>query len=103
MLEFAGGWNISGDVNNSMDFDERVFRLQNQLGVSVLFTWGVIAENNSNHIAIVPGGWNEEYLDDSSTYLKVDMTRENVPMNNLLLVNDWNKLDASRSCEVSSS
>eukprot|EP00090_Calanus_glacialis_P001950 TRINITY_DN11456_c0_g1_i3.p1 TRINITY_DN11456_c0_g1~~TRINITY_DN11456_c0_g1_i3.p1 ORF type:complete len:946 (-),score=146.68 TRINITY_DN11456_c0_g1_i3:85-2922(-) len=71
VLEFAGGWNISGDVNNSMDFDERVFRLQNQLGVSVLFTWGVIAENNSNHIAIVPGGWNEEYLDDSSTYLKL--------------------------------
>ena len=71
MLEFAGGWNVSGDVNTSMDFNERVFRLQNQLGVSVLFTWGVIAENNSNHVAIVPGGWNEEYLDDSSTYLKV--------------------------------
>jgi len=71
VLEFAGGWNVSGDVNTSMDFNERVFRLQNQLGVSVLFTWGVIAENNSNHVAIVPGGWNEEYLDDSSTYLKL--------------------------------
>ena len=47
------------------------FRLQNQLGVSVLFTWGVISENNSNHIAIVPGGWNEDYLQDSETYVKV--------------------------------
>ena len=46
-------------------------RLQNQLGVSVLFTWGVISENNSNHIAIVPGGWNEDYLQDSETYVKV--------------------------------
>eukprot|EP00092_Neocalanus_flemingeri_P023165 GFUD01025119.1.p1 GENE.GFUD01025119.1~~GFUD01025119.1.p1 ORF type:complete len:953 (-),score=164.55 GFUD01025119.1:486-3344(-) len=71
VLEFAGGWNISGDQNTSMEFNERMFRLQNQLGVSVLFTWGVIAENNSNHVAIVPGGWNEEYLDDSGTYLKL--------------------------------
>ena len=47
------------------------FRLQNQLGVSVLFTWGVISENNTNHIAIVPGGWNEDYLQDSATYVKV--------------------------------
>ena len=38
------------------------FRLQNQLGVSVLFTWGVVPENNTNHLAIVPGGWVEEYL-----------------------------------------
>lgn len=48
-----------------------ISRLQNQLGVSVLFTWGVISENNSNHIAIVPGGWNEDYLQDSETYVKV--------------------------------
>ena len=73
VLEFAGGWNISGDQNNSMEFNERMFRLQNQLGVSVLFTWGVITENNSNHVAIVPGGWNEEYLDDYGTYLKVNL------------------------------
>lgn len=61
-----------------MEFNERMFRLQNQLGVSVLFTWGVIAENNSNHVAIVPGGWNEEYLDDSGTYLKVDLDIEDL-------------------------
>ena len=46
-----------------------------QLGVSVLFTWGVISENNSNHIAIVPGGWNQEYLQDPDTYLKVDQQK----------------------------
>lgn len=51
------------------------FRLQNQLGVSVLFTWGVISENNSNHIAIVPGGWNEDYLQDSETYVKVRLRK----------------------------
>ena len=50
-----------------------VFRLHNQLGVSVLFTWGVISENNSNHIAIVPGGWNEDYLQTSETYVKVGL------------------------------
>ena len=56
-----------------LDFhiDICLFRLQNQLGVSVLFTWGVISENNSNHLAIVPGGWNEDYLQDSETYVKV--------------------------------
>ena len=54
-----------------MDLAERMFRLHNQLGVSVLFTWGVISENNSNHIAIVPGGWNEDYLQTAETYVKV--------------------------------
>ena len=49
-----------------------VCRLQNQLGVSALFTWGIISENNSNHIAIVPGGWNEDYLQDAETYVKVN-------------------------------
>ena len=39
-----------------------VFRLQNQLGVSALFTWGVVPENNTNHLAVVPGGWVEENL-----------------------------------------
>ena len=49
-----------------------VCRLQSQLGVSALFTWGIISENNSNHIAIVPGGWNEDYLQDAETYVKVN-------------------------------
>ena len=37
-------------------------RLQNMLGVSALFTWGVVPENNTNHLAVVPGGWVEENL-----------------------------------------
>jgi hypothetical protein len=49
------------------------FRLQNQLGVSVLFTWGVVAENNSNHIAVVPGGWVEEYLEVRLLFIKEEM------------------------------
>ena len=40
-------------------------------GVSALFTWGVIAENGSTHIAVVPGGWTEDQLEDPTTYLKV--------------------------------
>ena len=40
-------------------------------GVSALFTWGVIAENGTTHIAVVPGGWTEDQLEDPATYLKV--------------------------------
>ena len=39
-----------------------LFRIQNQLGVNALFTWGVVPENKTNYIAIVPGGWVEELL-----------------------------------------
>ena len=86
VLEFAGGWQLSGTQNESMLLSERMFRLQNQLGlslsphqslciyfpgVSALFTWGVIAENGTTHIAVVPGGWTEDQLEDPTTYLKV--------------------------------
>jgi len=71
VLEFAGGWELSGSQNASMLLSERMFRLQNQLGVSALFTWGVIAENGSTHIAVVPGGWTEDQLEDPTTYLKL--------------------------------
>ena len=39
-----------------------------------MFTWGVIAENGSTHIAVVPGGWTEDQLEDPATYLKVGTT-----------------------------
>ena len=42
-------------------------------GVSALFTWGVIAENGTTHIAVVPGGWTEDQLEDPTTYLKVSL------------------------------
>ena len=32
VLEFAGGWELSGSQNASMLLSERMFRLQNQLG-----------------------------------------------------------------------
>ena len=34
VLEFAGGWELSGSQNASMLLSERIFRLQNQLGLS---------------------------------------------------------------------
>jgi len=71
VVEFAGGWQLSGQQNTSMDLTERLYRLQNQLGVSALFTWGVIAENGTTHIAVVPGGWMEDQLEDPTTYLKL--------------------------------
>jgi len=71
VIEFAGGWNISGEYNKTVPLSERLYRLQNQLGVSALFTWGVVPENNSNHLAIVPGGWVEDYLQDVESYSKL--------------------------------
>merc|ERR1719500_2682122 len=71
VVEFSGGWELSGTQNTSMLLSERIYRLQNQLGVSALFTWGVIAENGSTHIAVVPGGWTEDQLEDPATYLKL--------------------------------
>ena len=41
--------------------------------MSALFTWGVIAENGTTHIAVVPGGWTEDQLEDPTTYLKVPL------------------------------
>ena len=35
VLEFAGGWELSGIQNESMLLSERMFRLQNQLGLSL--------------------------------------------------------------------
>ena len=35
VLEFAGGWELSGTQNESMLLSERMFRLQNQLGLSL--------------------------------------------------------------------
>ena len=35
VLEFAGGWQLSGTQNESMLLSERMFRLQNQLGLSL--------------------------------------------------------------------
>ena len=32
VVEFAGGWQLSGQQNTSMDLTERLYRLQNQLG-----------------------------------------------------------------------
>ena len=34
VLEFSGGWALSGEENTSMPFTERMFRLQNQLGAA---------------------------------------------------------------------
>jgi hypothetical protein len=33
----------------------------------MIIQWGVVDENNSNHIAVVPGGWVEEYLEVRKT------------------------------------
>ncbi len=58
IVAYAGGWNISGNYNGSVDFDERVRIVHNQLGLDVLFTWGVVEHNSSNSIAVIAGGWN---------------------------------------------
>lgn len=34
VVEFAGGWQLSGQQNTSMDLTERLYRLQNQLGAA---------------------------------------------------------------------
>ena len=33
--------------------------MHNKLGLSVLFTWGVIEHGGSNRLAIIAGGWND--------------------------------------------
>ena len=111
VLEFAGGWQLSGSENASMQLSERMFRLQNQLGlshkalpllslsgVSALFTWGVIAENGSTHIAVVPGGWTEDQLEDPTTYLKVfpSYPFPNIPSS----AYGWDQLAPGRGVEV---
>ena len=59
LVAHAGGWNISGNLDPSVDFDERVGVVQNELGLSVFFNWGVIEHNGSYSVAVIAGGWNE--------------------------------------------
>ena len=68
-------------------------------GVSALFTWGVIAENGSTHIAVVPGGWTEDQLEDPTTYLKVFPSNPfpNIPSSSAY---GWDQLAPGRGVEV---
>ena len=63
-----------GDFHPEVDIDERIRRLQNDFGVDVLFTWGIIEQEGKNRMALVAGGWNDALLveeGDQSEYLKV--------------------------------
>ena len=37
-----------GEFHETIDFDERIRRLQNDFGVDVLFTWGIIEQEGKN-------------------------------------------------------
>ena len=39
---------FSGDFHPEVDIDERIRRLQNDFGVDVLFTWGIIEQEGKN-------------------------------------------------------
>ena len=68
-------------------------------GVSALFTWGVIAENGSTHIAVVPGGWTEDQLEEPTTYLKVSPPHlHHIPSS----ADGWYQLAPGRGVEVPS-
>ena len=62
MVAHAGGWNISGNLDPSVGFEERVGVVQNELGLSVFFNWGVIEHNGSYSVAVIAGGWNEALI-----------------------------------------
>jgi len=76
IMEDAGGCQITGNYDSSLSFDWRVQKLQNQLGVDVFFTWGVIEKEGRNHLALIAGGWNDalvvdEYLELMYTYTRM--------------------------------
>ena len=54
--------NITGEFHEEVDFDERIRRLQNDFGVDVFFTWGIIEQEGKNSMALVAGGWNDALL-----------------------------------------
>ena len=77
----AGGSSIRALKLNSLhedkpSFDERVQVLHNNLGLNVLFTWGVIDLEGQNRLAIINGGFNLGLLEESfnrEEYLKIMM------------------------------
>ena len=61
---------ISGEFHEEVDFDERIRRLQNDFGVDVFFTWGIIEQEGKNSMALVAGGWNDALLVEEGNYSK---------------------------------
>ena len=63
IVDYAGGWALSGTHVNSIEsdisFEERVQILHNKLGLNAFFTWGVIEHEGRNRMAVIAGGWND--------------------------------------------
>ena len=66
VVDFTGGWNLTGSWNGSIGFQDKVERIQNNIGLSVLFTWGLIEYDNKYRLAIIAGGWNDALVVEDS-------------------------------------
>ena len=53
---------ISGDFHPEVDIDERIRRLQNDFGVDVLFTWGIIEQEGKNPSKIFWSSWTWNHM-----------------------------------------
>merc|ERR1719323_2784853 len=74
LIDKTGGWHLTGKFHQEVNFDERVQRIQNEYGVNVFFTWGVIEQEGQNKLAIIAGGWNDALVaeeGDREEYLKL--------------------------------
>ncbi len=75
VVDFAGGWSLSGTgANASVGFERRVQLAQNSLGLEALFQWGVVPINGTHRPAVIAGGWEEEMLANGGSHTKQKQT-----------------------------
>lgn len=74
----AGGASLGtlkdNTLNEKTSFNKRVQTMHTKFGLNVLFTWGVVDLHGKNRIAIISGGFNEEWNEETferQDYLKI--------------------------------
>lgn len=69
VVNFAGGWNLTGSWNESVSFEDRIRIIHNQLGLHVFFAWGVVEHSSKFKIVAIAEGWNDAMMRED--YLKL--------------------------------
>ncbi|CAB4060968.1 MMEL1 [Lepeophtheirus salmonis] len=74
LIDYTGGWTLTGNkgIIPEIDMNTRLQILQNEFGLNVFFTWGVVEHKSKHKLALFAGGWNDAFIEtDRDDYLKL--------------------------------